>query len=60
MSQAESYMLALQAILELNPAETAEGYNEWGEAMCFHRAQAIAEAALTNEPLPEFNIPAPE
>ena len=60
MSQAESYMLALQAILELDPAETVEGYNEWGEALCFNQAQDIARAALAGEPIPKFNSPAPE
>lgn len=60
MSRAERYLLALEAILELDPAETIEGYNEWGEALCFGQAQMIAEAALTNKPLPKFNIPAPE
>lgn len=33
---------ALRAILALNPADTDEGYNEWGEAECFCKAQRIA------------------
>lgn len=33
---------ALQAILALDPAETDEGYNEWGEAECFCKARRIA------------------
>ena len=60
MSQAESYAKALQAILELDPAETIEGHNEWGEALCFTYARVIARTALAGEPIPEFLIPAPE
>ncbi len=56
----ESYAKALQAILELDPAETVEGYNEWGEALCLGYAKQIARAALVGDPLPKFNIPAPE
>jgi hypothetical protein len=33
---------ALQAILALHPADTDEGYNEWGEAECFCKARRIA------------------
>jgi hypothetical protein len=34
--------MALDAIRALHPSDTEEGYNEWGEAECFHRAQRIA------------------
>ena len=33
---------ALEEILALNPGDTDEGYNEWGEAECFSRAKSIA------------------
>lgn len=40
------YKKALKKIRLLNPADTEEGYNEWGEALCFNRAQEIANEAL--------------
>lgn len=40
------YRKALRKILQLSPADTQEGYNEWGEAYCFQRAQDIAKGAL--------------
>lgn len=40
------YRKALREIQRLNPAHTQEGYNEWGEAYCFQRAQVIADEAL--------------
>lgn len=49
---------ALKDILALNPADTEEGYNEWGEAECFVRARRIAldtfdqlKKEFGNEPL---------
>jgi hypothetical protein len=38
---------ALKAIAELDPREDSKaGFNEWGEAECFDKAQKIASAAL--------------
>jgi hypothetical protein len=37
---------ALLGIMALDPASTDEGHNEWGEALCFRRAQDIASYAL--------------
>ena len=48
------YRKALKKIRRLNPADSPEGYNEWGEAYCFQRAQDIAGEALVPsvEPVP--------
>lgn len=48
------YRKALKKIRRLNPADSPEGYNEWGEAYCFQRAQDIAGEALVSsvEPVP--------
>jgi len=46
------YRKALKKIRRLNPADTEDGYNEWGEAKCFLTAQAIAGEALTGKPEP--------
>ena len=40
------YRKALKKIRRLNPADSPEGYNEWGEAYCFNQAQDIAGEAL--------------
>ncbi len=41
------YRAALERIAALNPAEHSdEGYNEWGEASCFHQSREIARLAL--------------
>jgi len=40
------YRKALRKIWRLNPADTSEGCNEWGEALCFQLAQDIAYKAL--------------
>ena len=38
---------ALDAIVSLDPgSDSVEGYNEWGEADCFYKAQALAREAL--------------
>ncbi|HZF98289.1 MAG TPA: hypothetical protein VEY92_08615 [Pseudoxanthomonas sp.] len=38
---------ALTEIAALDPREDSlEGFNEWGEAECFEKAQSIARAAL--------------
>jgi len=48
------YQKALKKIRRLNPADSPEGYNEWGEAYCFQRAQDLASEALLPwvEPVP--------
>ena len=48
------YQKALKKIRRLNPADSPEGYNEWGEAYCFQRARDIAGEALVSsvEPVP--------
>jgi hypothetical protein len=39
---------ALEKISNLDPEnDSDEGFNEWGEAECFYKAQLIARAALT-------------
>lgn len=40
------YQKALKKIRRLNPADSPEGYNEWGEAYCFQRAKDLASEAL--------------
>ena len=40
------YRKALKKIRRLNPADSPEGYNEWGDAYCYQRAQGIAGEAL--------------
>ncbi len=40
------YQKALKKIRRLNPADSPEGYNEWGEAYCFNQAQDIVSEAL--------------
>lgn len=46
----DALIKALERIALLDPAETVEGYNEWGEALCFNTAQDIARTALASEP----------
>jgi len=55
------YRKALKKIRRLNPADSPEGYNEWGEAYCFQRAQDIAGEALVPsvEPVPFEPAPFP-
>lgn len=53
------YQKALKKIRRLNPADTEEGYNEWGEAYCFQRAQDIAGEALAM-PTKSANSPSTE
>lgn len=49
---------ALLDIMALNPAtDSDEGYNEWGEAHCFHLAQQRAIKAI-NESLTVSPTPA--
>ena len=37
----------LLVIAAMNPeVDSAEGFNEWGEAECFNKAQALARDAL--------------
>jgi hypothetical protein len=44
----DALLEALAKIAELDPErDTDEGFNEWGEALCFHKAQDIARAALS-------------
>lgn len=50
------YRKALKKIRRLNPADSPEGYNEWGEAYCFNQAQDIVSEALGN---PTRMIPFP-
>lgn len=40
------YRKALKKIRRLNPVDSPEGYNEWGEAYCFQRAKDLASEAL--------------
>ena len=41
----------LKEIVSLDPGlHSAEGYNEWGEADCFAKAQGIAKEALERKP----------
>lgn len=41
------FLAALGQIAALDPAkDSSEGFNEWGEADCFKKAQAIAQAAI--------------
>ncbi len=37
---------ALEKIRDLDPMETWEGDNEWGESECFRQAKKIAREAL--------------
>lgn len=41
---------ALEKIKQLDPSDTYSGFNEWGEAECFRKAQEVAEAALSTAP----------
>lgn len=42
-----AYRAALERIAALDPAtESEEGFNEWGEADCFNKAQEMARAVL--------------
>jgi len=52
------YRKALRKIQRLNPADTQEGLNEWGEAYCFERAQVIADEALEDVVRPTNPPPA--
>lgn len=40
------YKTALEHIQRLHPSNTVHGYNEWGEADCWHSARQLAERAL--------------
>ncbi len=40
------YQEALRAITELSAHDDPEGWNEWGEASCFNKAQELARKAL--------------
>jgi hypothetical protein len=40
-------LAALQAIADLDARDSDEGFNEWGEADCFHKAQKIANNILS-------------
>ena len=40
-------LAALQAIADLDAYDSPEGFNEWGEADCFHKAQDIANNILS-------------
>lgn len=43
-------MEALRTITTLDPdKDSTEGFNEWGEADCFNKAQTIARAALNEQ-----------
>jgi hypothetical protein len=43
----EALLEALSRIAALDPEQdTDEGFNEWGEALCFNKAQDIARAAI--------------
>ncbi len=44
--QRRQYEEALRAIAELNAHDDPEGWNEWGEASCFNKAQELARKAL--------------
>jgi len=47
IAAAPELLAALEAIATLDPKHDSEdGYNEWGEAECFTKAQVIAQAAL--------------
>jgi len=47
MAAAPELLEALEKIAALNPEEDSDsGYNEWGEAECFNKAQAIATAII--------------
>ena len=46
IERAERAEAALQRIALLDPSDTDEGYNEWGEAACYVEAKDIADAAL--------------
>lgn len=52
------YRKALKKIRRMNPADSPEGYNEWGEAYCFQRAQDIAGEALAMPTKPVLFPPA--
>jgi len=52
------YRKALKKIRRMNPADSPEGYNEWGEAYCFQRAQDLAGEALMKPTKPAPYPPA--
>jgi hypothetical protein len=37
---------ALREISQLDPSDTKNGFNEWGEAECFNKAQDLAKRAM--------------
>jgi hypothetical protein len=39
---------ALERIAELDPEQTAEGFNEWGESECFLQARKIAAGTIAS------------
>ena len=46
-ASANAYRAVLERIAALDPATDSEdGFNEWGEADCFNKAQAMARAVL--------------
>jgi hypothetical protein len=49
LDEVEAMRDALQNIADLDAAESPEGFNEWGEAWCFTRAQEFAKAELSKE-----------
>lgn len=47
MVKAEKLTEALEKIKDLDPAKDSDqGFNEWGEAACFNKSQAIAKQVL--------------
>jgi hypothetical protein len=53
VERAERAEAALQRIALLDPADTDEGFNEWGEAACYVEAKDIADAALAAKETPD-------
>jgi uncharacterized membrane protein len=53
VARAERAEAALQRIALLDPADTDEGFNEWGEAACYVEAKDIADAALAAKETPD-------
>lgn len=52
-ASANAYRAVLERIAALDPAtDSEEGFNEWGEADCFNKAQAMARAVLAPPNVP--------
>lgn len=51
--KAHKYREVLRIIARMDPSDTEEGYNEWGEAKCFKIAKEFANSLFSPPPAAE-------